>query len=133
SLKKEMGTDYKGLIKNIPLFFLGVMAYLVMGPAIRNEFEINIIQVIGFPIIALIGLLIYVSFLQQAGKKQFSTRKIFFSGMIASISVTALFILLLLGSRFFVEPFYVGDTMVNWTVVAICTCIFIFCAIWSKT
>lgn len=132
SLKREMKTDYKSLIKNLPFYFTGVIAYLIMGPAIRGEFELNMVQVVGFPIIAVIGLLIYVFFLQQSGKKQFSNKKFFLVGIIASSSVTALFIILLVGSGLIVEPFYKGSTTVNWIIVAICTCIFVSCAIWSK-
>lgn len=133
SLKNEMDTDYKNLAKILPIFFAGVMAYFIMGPAIRGEFALNIVQVIGFPIITIIALLIYVFFLQQAGKKQFSAKKLFLIGMIVSASVTALFILLLLGSSLFVEPFYAASPTVNWIIVGICSSIFILLAVWSKT
>ncbi|MBW8350655.1 hypothetical protein K0H71_14535 [Bacillus sp. IITD106] len=132
SLKKEMKTDYKSLVKNLPIFFLGVIAYFMMGPAIRGEFELNIVQVTGFPIIALIGLLIYVVFLQRAGKNQYSNKKLFFVGMIASASVMVLFILLMVVSGIFIEPFYKASTFANWIIVAICSFIFIFGALWAK-
>lgn len=133
SLKKEMDTDVKSLTKYLPIFFTGVAAYFIMGPAIRGELTFNIVQVIGFPLTAITGLLIYVLFLQQAGKKQFSTKTFFLFGMVASASVTILFILLLLGSTLFVEPFYAASPTVNWIIVAVCSCIFILLAVWSKT
>ncbi|RST72518.1 hypothetical protein D4T97_015795 [Siminovitchia acidinfaciens] len=133
SLKNEMDTDYKSLAKNLPIFFAGVMAYFLMGPALRDEFALNTVQVIGFPIITIIVLTIYVFFLQQAGKKQFSTKNFFLIGVIASASVTGLFILLLLGSGLFVEPFYIGSTTVNWIIVSACSSIFILLAVWSKS
>jgi len=132
SLKGEMKTDYKSLLKNLPIFFLGVIAYFMMGPAIRGEFELNIVQVFGFPIIAVIGLVIYVVFLQRAGKNQYSNKKLFFAGMIASASVMVLFILLIVVSGIFIEPFYKASTLSNWIIVAICSFIFIFGALWAK-
>ncbi|WP_313430536.1 HAAS domain-containing protein [Siminovitchia terrae] len=133
SLKREMDTDFKSLAKYLPIFFAGVTAYFIMGPAIRGELTLNIVQVIGFPLTAIAGLLIYVFFLQQAGKKQFSTKRLFLIGMIASACVTILFLLLLLGSGLFVQPFYTGSATVNWIIVGICSAIFILLAVWSKT
>lgn len=133
SIKQEMKTDYTGIVRVLPLYFLGVIAYLIMGPAIRGELALNIIQVIGFPIISIVGLLIYVNLLRGAGKHQYSSKKLFFKGMIASGSVTGLFILILLGSTLLVEPFYQASTMVNWIVVSVCAFVFIAGAIWSKT
>lgn len=133
SLKKEMDTDYKNLIKNVTTIIAGVIAYLIMGAAIKGEFSLNIVQVIGFPLTIIAGLLIYVFFLQQAGKKQFSTKKLFVMGMLATTSVNTLFILVLLGSTLIVEPFYIGTTLVNWIVVGVCASILIILAIWSKT
>src|SRR5690606_23771085 len=109
SLKNEMKTDYKQIFKLLPIFFLGVIAYFLMGPAIRGEFELNILQVIGLPTSAAIGLLIYVYFLQQAGKKQYSNKKFILGGMIASAIVTSLLIIILVGGMFFVDPFFKGN------------------------
>jgi len=132
SLKKEMKTDYKNLIKLLPIYFLGVIAYFLMGPAIRGEFELNIIQVVGFTIIAILGLGVYVIFLQRAGRKQFSKKKFFLGGMIASSIVTISAVLLLLGSYLLVDPFFIGDWKSDVMVIVICVCIFIATAIWSK-
>ena len=133
SIKIEMKTDYNSLVKNIPIYFFGVIAYFIMGPAIRSEFELNIVQIIGLPIISVIGLLIYVVLLQKAGKNQYSTNKLFFLGMIASSSVTALFILLLLGSKFLIEPFYKASPIVNLVIIVFCVAVFIMIAILGKT
>ncbi|MEK3889157.1 DUF1129 family protein [Bacillus sp. FSL K6-3431] len=133
SIKAEMKTDYTGLVKNIPVYFLGVIAYFIMGPAIRGEFELNMIQVIGFPIVAAAALLIYVAFLRQAGKKQYSSKRLFLVGMIASTSVMVLFILLLLGSNLIVKSFFQASATVNWVIVGVCAFVFIAGAIWSKT
>ncbi|WP_404332306.1 HAAS domain-containing protein [Mesobacillus maritimus] len=133
SLKKEMRTDYKHLFKLLPIFFLGVIAYFLMGPAIRGEFALNIIQVIGFPIIAMFGLIIYVSFLQKAGRKQYSNKKFFIGGMIASSIVTVTTVLLLVVSSILVDPFFIGDWITDLIVILICCCIFVTTAVWSKT
>ncbi|WP_456278969.1 HAAS domain-containing protein [Bacillus sp. AK128] len=133
SLKREMKTDYKQLIKLLPIYFLGVIAYLLMGPAIRGEFEINIIQVAGFPILAAVGLVVYVYFLQQAGRKQYSNKRFFLGGMIAYSLVSVTAILLLLASNFIVDPFFIGNGTSDVIVILICSCIFITTAIWSKS
>ncbi|MCR2821480.1 DUF1129 family protein [Lederbergia panacisoli] len=132
SLKSEMKTDYKSLVKNLPIFFLGLIAYLTMGTAIRGEFEINIVQVIGFPVVSVVSLVIYIVFLQRAGQSQYSNKKLFLVGMLASGSVMVLFILLMVFSGIFIDPFYKGSTLVNWIIVAICSFIFVFSALWSK-
>mgnify|MGYP001954340353 CR=1 FL=1 len=133
SLKQEMKTDYNRLIKFLPLYFLGVIAYFLIGPAISGEFELNIIQVIGIPMLAVMGLGIYVYFLQNAGRKQYSKKKFFIGSMIASAIVTTLAILIIVGSTIFVKPFYIGDTTSDVIVIVICSCIFIVTAIWSKS
>jgi uncharacterized membrane-anchored protein len=133
SLKKEMKTDYQHLIKLLPIYFLGVLAYFLMGPAIRGEFALNIIQVVGFPIIAILGLIIYVSFLQKAGRKQYSNKKFFIGGMIASSIVTVTTVLLLVVSAILVDPFFIGNRITELIVIVICCGIFITTAIWSKT
>lgn len=133
SLKQEMRTDYKNLIKLLPLYFLGVIAYFLIGPAIRGEFELNIIQIIGLPILAMLGLGVYVYFLQNAGRKQYSKKKLFLGGVVASGTVTTLAILIVVASTIFVNPIYTGGTTTDVIVIMICSCIFIVTAIWSKT
>ncbi|MCC3357140.1 HAAS domain-containing protein [Bacillus sp. REN16] len=133
SLKQEMRTDYKQLTKFLPIYFIGVIAYFLIGPAIRGEFELNYIQVIGIPILAVLGLGIYVYFLQKAGQKQFSKKMFFLSGVIASMSVTTLAIVIIVGSTIFMNPFFIGDTTAEVAVIVICGSIFIGTAIWSKS
>lgn len=132
SLKVEMKTDYKGIFKKLPFYFIWIIAYLMMGPAIRNQFELNIVQVVGLPVSAIIGFFIYVFFLQRAGKKQYSKKKFFLGSMTASFCVISLFIILLVSAAF-LEPFYKANATGNWIVVAICTSIFIGSALWTKT
>ncbi|MDR4885938.1 hypothetical protein RGU12_00070 [Fredinandcohnia sp. QZ13] len=132
SLKQEMKTDYKSLLKFLPLFFLGVIAYFLIGPAIRGEFALNIVQVIGMPILAVLMLAVYVYFLQNAGRKQYSKKKFFIGSVIASMIVTTLAILLIVVSTLFVDPFFVGSTTADIVVIVICSSIFVGTAIWSK-
>ncbi|MEH7224464.1 hypothetical protein V7112_11715 [Bacillus sp. JJ1566] len=132
SLKQEMKTDFKQLVRFLPVYFLGVITYFLIGPAIRGEFELNIIQVIGIPILAVLGLAIYVYFLQNAGRKQFSKKKFFIGGMIASALVTTLAILIIVVSGIFVKPFFIGDTTAEVIVILICSVFFIGTALLSK-
>jgi len=133
SLKQEMTTDYKRIVKLLPVYFLGIIAYFLIGPAVRGEFQLNIIQVIGLPILAVLGLGVYVYFLQNAGRKQYSKKKFFLGGVLASMIVTTLAILIMLVSTIFVDPFFVGGTTADLVVVFICSSIFIATAIWSKS
>jgi hypothetical protein len=102
-----------GLIKSAPMFFIPVLAYFIMGPDIRNEFSINMIQLIGFLVVALIELVVYIVFLQKAGKKQYSYWKCFVFGMIAQAVLTMLFVFILLGGSLFAEPLYQAEAFVN--------------------
>ncbi|WP_077618408.1 HAAS domain-containing protein [Bacillus sinesaloumensis] len=133
SLKQEMKTDYKRLTKFLPIYFLGIFAYFLLGPAVRGEFQLNIIQVIGLPIFAVIGLLIYTYFLQQAGRKQFSMKKFFLGGVVSSSIVTLIAILILVVSNLVVEPFFIDNVITDMIVIAICCSIFVVAAIWSKS
>ncbi|WP_062107181.1 DUF1129 family protein [Bacillus niameyensis] len=133
SLRAEMTTDYRKWMKMIPIFLLGTMAYLFMGPAIRGEFELNVLQIIGFPIAVFLGLIVYIVGLRRAGKKQYSLKKLFIFAMVASITTTTLFIVVLLGSTLLVDPFFQASPFVNGLMIVACALIFIGLALWSKT
>ncbi|MFC5465278.1 HAAS domain-containing protein [Lederbergia graminis] len=133
SLKNEMDTDFTMLFKYIPIFIIGMLAYFFMGPAIRGDLEINLIQLICFPFVAVLAMILYVRFLQTSSKKQYSNKKLFIGGMFASMGVTLLFVILILGSHFIAEPIYTANDTVKWIVIAICTIIFVVLSIWTKT
>lgn len=57
------------------------------------------------PILAVLMLAVYVYFLQNAGRKQYSKKKFFIGSVIASMIVTTLAILLIVVSTLFVDPF----------------------------
>lgn len=133
SIKEEMKTDYLGLLKSSPIFFLTVLAYFIAGPAIRGEFSINMIQLIGFPVVLCIGLAAYIVFLQKAGKKQYPSRKLFLFAMGAQIVLTVLFLLVLLVGDLLAKPIYEAGTIANAVVLLLCSVIFVSMAVWSKT
>lgn len=133
SIKEEMETDIAGLIRSAPMFLLTVLAYFMMGPAIRGQFSFNLIQLVGFPVVVLIGAVIYIFFLQNAGKKQYSDRKVFIYAMISYTVLTGLFIVILVGGKFFAPPIYEAGPFMNNMIIVMCTAMFIAMSVWSKT
>lgn len=133
SIKEEMETDVRGIIKSAPMFLFTVLAYFVMGPAIREEFSINLIQLVGFPVIVGIGTAIYLFLLQNAGKKQYSDRKVFIWAMVSYTIVTGLFIVVLLAGKYAAPPFYEASPFVNNVIIVLCVIAFITISVWSKT
>ncbi|WP_046175542.1 HAAS domain-containing protein [Domibacillus indicus] len=133
SIKDELETDYKGLLKSLPVFFIGVLAYFIMGPAVRGGFSVNIVQLTGFPVVVLVGLAIYIVFLQNAGKKQYSDQKMFVYAMISYFVLTALFVAIMLGGNVLAPPIYTAGPLANNIIAALCAIAFIGLAVWSKT
>lgn len=133
SLEKEMKTDYAMILKLAPLLLIGFTAFIFIGSAIRNEFKLNIIQLVGFPIAILISLIIHIIFLRQAGIRQYSIKRFFVIGMAASTVTILIFLLLLLGSALFVEPFFVASSAENLIIIVICIMTFIILSLWSKS
>lgn len=133
TLRKEMEIDYQSQFQFILFIFIGMLAYIFLGPAILGEFSLNILQAIGFPIVTAIGLIIYISLLRQSGKHQYSTRKLFIYGVMAAGTVIFLYNLIMIGSQFFIAPFYVASNEGNWVIVGLCALVFVVLAIWSRT
>ncbi|CAM3278590.1 DUF1129 domain-containing protein [Filibacter tadaridae] len=132
SLEKEMTSDYGSWLKYIPIFSLLVIAYTVIGSALKGTFELNSIQLIGVPLIILLAVFVYWLLFRQMAKKEWGNTKSFFGAFMAVITVNLLFVAIILASSYLVEPFYVASPAVNKVIVGICILAFIVGAIVLK-
>ncbi|CRK81286.1 HAAS domain-containing protein [Neobacillus massiliamazoniensis] len=133
-LSKEMNTDYKGLIKIIPIFILGAFAYILLDNTIRGSIHFSIYQLIGYPVISIVMLGMYVMTFKLIAKRKLTRIKRF--GILYGLSLFSIgsFIALLLFDKKFGTPLFQIDTVIGRTIVAaIAIIIFIGIAIWSKT
>ncbi|WP_172370478.1 DUF1129 family protein [Sporosarcina jiandibaonis] len=132
SLEKEMTNDYAAWLKYVPFIGLFIVAYSVMGSAINGAFEVNIIQLIGVPVVAIVSLIIYWALFRNMAKKEWTGKKSFFASFFAVTSVMLLFFVVALSSMFFIEPLYVASPKMNIVIAIICALIFVLGAIWLK-
>lgn len=132
SLEKEMTNDYASWFKYIPIVGLMILAYSVMGNALNGAFEMNIIQVIGVPLVAIVSLIIYWALFRNMAKKEWVGKKSFFASFVAVGLVMLLFFAVALSSSFFIDPFYVASPKMNIVIAIVCTLIFVIGAIWLK-
>jgi uncharacterized membrane-anchored protein len=130
SLEQEMTNDYAAWFKYIPIVGLIIIAYSVMGSALNSAFEMNIIQLVGVPIISLVSLIIYWTLFRNMAKIEWAGKKSFFASFFAVAFVMLLFMGVTLASKFFMEPLYVASPMMNIVIAIICALIFVIGAIW---
>lgn len=132
SLEKEMTNDYASWFKYIPIVGLLIVAHSVLGNALNGAFELNIIQLIGVPLVAFISLIIYWAMFRNMAKKEWTGKKIFFAAFGAVTLVMLMFFGVALVSSLFIDPFYVASPMINIVIAIICALIFVVGAIWLK-
>lgn len=132
SLEREMTNDYTSWFKFIPIFGLMIVAYSVMGNALNGAFELNIIQLIGVPLVAIVSLIIYWALFRNMAKKGWTGKKSFFAAFGAVTLVMLMFFAVALSSSFFIDPFYVASPKMNIVIAIVCTLIFVVGAIWLK-
>jgi hypothetical protein len=62
-IAQEMSIDIKGLVKYLPIIMFGSLAYIILGDALRGELEYSLLEMIGYPLILVLFLiLISISF-----------------------------------------------------------------------
>ena len=101
-----------------------------MGSALHGAFEMNIIQLIGLPIIALVSLIIYWALFRNMAKKEWTGKKSFFASFFRSHVRHALVFAVALSSMLFIEPLYVASPKMNIVIAIICALVFVVGAIW---
>ncbi|WP_342429733.1 hypothetical protein [Neobacillus sp. FSL H8-0543] len=133
-LSEEMSTDYKGWTKFVPIFIIGVMAYFLLEDALQGTIHYSLLDLIGFPIVCLILLKVYMMTFKYLSKRKTSILKefaVFYGVGLLSIS---LFIGLLLVKKNFGTPFIIVDSMLGRMIIgSLAVCIFVGMALWSKT
>lgn len=117
SLEREMDNDYAGWFKYVPAFLLSFAAFSAMGPAIRGEFSLNLIQLIGYPIVAVLVIVLYRGMFRKMAVDQWSNKKLFLAAGSLSMLTVLLFIGVLLASTFITDPFYTAGRTGNLVVI----------------
>ena len=133
SLEREMSNDYASWLKFIPILSILVIAYSVMGSALNNRFELDIIQLIGSPIVVILSLIVYWVLFRNVAKKELNGKKNIVPVFVAVIVVNSLFIAVALISAFLVEPLYIASIGMNKFFVAVCLLVFIGGAVFLKS
>ncbi|CAH2714107.1 hypothetical protein BACCIP111895_01261 [Neobacillus rhizosphaerae] len=132
-LSEEMRTDYKGWTKLVPIFIMGVFAYILLGDAINGKIQYSLQELLGFPIICLVMLGVYsITFKFMATSKLAKLQEYSVYAGISLLSIS-LFISLLLLDTPFDAPLFRLETIIGRMIVgAIAVIIFIGLAIWSR-
>ncbi|WP_052807365.1 HAAS domain-containing protein [Risungbinella massiliensis] len=133
-ISKELRTDYKGWLKLLPVFIIGVFAYVLLGDAINNTIGYSLYDIIGYPFICLFMLgVIKVSFqhLAKTNLSKITQYSIYFGIAFLSLSM---FIGVILLDRNYGTSLFQLDTFAGRMIVAvIAAVILITISIWSKT
>ena len=133
SLEREMSNDYASWLKFIPILSILVLAYSVMGSALNNRFELDIIQLIGIPIVVILSLIVYWVLFRNVAKKELNGKKNIIPVFVAVIFVNSLFIAVALISAILFEPLYIATIGMNKFLVAVCLLVFIGGAVLLKS
>ncbi|KZE37461.1 hypothetical protein AV656_12910 [Bhargavaea cecembensis] len=119
SLEQEMDNDYAGWLKYVPAFLLAFAAFAAMGPAIRGMFSLNLLQLIGYPLVAVIVAVLYRNMFRKMAAGQWSNRKLFLAGGGLSMLSVFLFVGVLLASSLIMDPFYTAGRTGNLAVIVL--------------
>ena len=96
SLANEMKTDYREWLKYIPLVFISVIAYKVIGDTLLGEISYSLAVIIGQPLVVAVMLLLFVlTFKKFASNTEALSKKMMIVVMILNILCTSAFVLLL--------------------------------------
>ncbi|WP_071461513.1 HAAS domain-containing protein [Bacillus massilinigeriensis] len=132
-IANEMPVDIKGLLKYIQIIVIGAFSYILMGDAIRGELEYSLIDMIGYPFIFLLSLLLTsVLFKYVASNKITKTKEWLLFGIVGSTPLP-LFIALIFLDRFYDTPTIQFGVIGNFIAIVFSIVVFVGIAIWSKT
>ncbi|MCM3717619.1 DUF1129 family protein [Fictibacillus phosphorivorans] len=133
-LSKEMPVDFMALIKYVPVLLLGVFAYILLGDAIRSGVKYSLIQVIGYPLLCLILLVVYMKIFKYTASMELSkTANGMVLFLIGCLPITLFIGLLILNDR--VDSPMIIHLGIKGNIAAafIAVLIFVSISIWSKT
>jgi uncharacterized membrane-anchored protein len=133
-LSQEMSVDYMGLIKYVPVLLLGVFAYILLGDSIRGGVKYSLIQVIGYPLVCLMLLVVYMkSFKYTASMKLSKSANMLFLFLVSCLPLS-LFLGVIFLSRMYDSPMLINlDSKGNIAAAVVAVLIFVGISLWSKT
>lgn len=132
-IANEMSLDVKGLFQYVPVIILGVFAYVLLGDAIRKELEYSLMDLIGYPTIILLSLLLTTSALKHTASNQITKIKERFMFMGVSLIPFVLFIALIYLNRYYESPSINLGVVGSYVAIMVSILIFIGISMWSKT
>ncbi|ANX14028.1 hypothetical protein ABE41_018605 [Fictibacillus arsenicus] len=133
-ISQEMGVDYMGLIKYVPIILLGVFAYILLGDSLRGGVKYSLLQVIGYPLVCLVLLVVYMKTFKYTASMKLPKS----SNMLVLFLVGCLPLSLFLGvmflNRMYDSPMLINlGSKGNITAAIVAVLIFAGISIWSKT
>lgn len=132
-LANELPIDVKGLLKYIPVIMLGGFSYVVIGDAIPEGLEYSLLELIGYPIIFILFLLITATAFKYVASTKISKTKEWLIFAIIGFTPISLFVALIYLNRFYETPSVQFGTAGNIIAVTFALMVFIAISIWSKT
>lgn len=130
----EMPFDLTGVLKYIPIIFLGAFSFILIDDAIRGTMEYSLLELIGYPLILFINLFIMfrIAFRYLATSSLSETKQWLFLSLVGMIPAS-LFIVIYYVDRFFETPSIEFGTVGVIIAVAVSISVFIGVALWSKS
>ncbi|MFV8827870.1 HAAS domain-containing protein [Alkalihalobacterium sp. APHAB7] len=132
-IASEMNVDYRGWFKLIPIFMVGVFAFILLGDAVRNDLNYSIIQLVGFPVVslALLGATLFTyKFIAQ--KKRSTMKQYMILTTLGMVSII-LFVGIIFLNRLYGTPLFYVNAMGTFVVASLAIVTLILVALWSKT
>lgn len=132
-LSKEMSFDVKGWSKYVPIIILGAFAGIVLKDIFFDSFEYSVLQLVGYPLVCILLLLVYMfSFKFIASRKLSKTKEFSLLYLVSFLSI-ALFAGLLFADNYVKTPILTLGSTGNMIVAAIAVAVLVGISIWSKT
>ncbi|MEB1809210.1 MAG: hypothetical protein LPK26_18290 [Bacillaceae bacterium] len=132
-IASEMNVDYRGWFKLIPMFMVGVFAFILLGDAVRNDLNYSIIQLVGFPVVSLVLLGATLFTYKLIAQKKRSTFKQYLLLTTLGMASVILFVGIIFLNRHYGTPLFHVNTMGTLVVASMAIVTLIIVAFWSKT
>ena len=129
----EISFDLKGVVKFIPIVMLGAFAFILTGKAIRGFLEFSIIDLVGYPLIFLLYLLITASVFKYVSSRHLTKIKERILLGTTSLFPFVLFMVLLYLNSSINTPAIEFGIIGNIVAISCAAIIFIWIAVWSKS
>ncbi|MED4015641.1 DUF1129 family protein [Sutcliffiella cohnii] len=132
-IAKEMTLDIGGILKYIPIIFLGAFSYILLGDVIRGGLAYSVLQLVGYPIIFLFVLLVSTVAIKYLSSNKLSKVKEWTLYCLIGGIPMALFVGLLFLNDAIETPIFTFGPTINVIAAIFSIVVFIAIALWSKT